>query len=560
MAPFCPARARLAADPGADFGVTGPAPGPVTRSAARGAQPESRPRANNRAHASVRRLATTPRFHPNSTLTENRAREGAPHDRPEMNPRTSLLAATALALLPAAAIAQVAPPAGQQPPPGVIPRCGTPPLDPLRFQTAFMPPSDCSYNSTTIKAQYAPSVVTYTIPVVVHVIQRTSGTGYISPARIQTQIDILNEDFLAISGTNGSQGTDARIQFELATVDPNGNPTTGITYSQNNTWYNDGGSYWNQLAWDTNRYLNIYTNSASGALGYVPDLPQGGGIVGSSADRVVCLWDAFGRNAPIGPPYNQGRTVTHEVGHYLGLFHTFDGGCGGGNCYTSGDRICDTNAESSPTFGCPGSKTSCGSQDPKDNYMDYSDDLCMRRFTPEQINRMRCTLENWRPNLARVESSGGAFCFGDGTGGFCPCLQTGNLEQGCANSGGSGAVLTGSGVASISNDSFQLAVTGVPGAKPGIVLRGTTRVNGGLGNPVGDGLLCASGSTLRSQVQTTNGAGNTTFSSFKGQPFGATAVGAGAPTYYQFWYRDTANNCSGQGFNFTNAWEATWQP
>jgi hypothetical protein len=477
-----------------------------------------------------------------------------------MKTRNSLLASTVLALLPTAALAQVAPPAGQQPPPGVIPRCGTPPLDPLRFATAFMPPSDCSYNSTTIKPEYAPSVVTYTIPVVVHVIQRTSGsTGYISPAKVQTQIDILNEDFLAIAGTNGANGTDARIQFELATVDPNGAPTTGITYSQNNTWYNDGGSYWNQLAWDTNRYLNIYTNSASGALGYVPDLPQGGSIVGSSADRVVCLWNAFGRNAPIGAPYNQGRTVTHEVGHYLGLFHTFDGGCGGGNCYTSGDRICDTNAESSPTFGCPGSKVSCGNQDPKDNYMDYSDDLCMRKFTAEQVNRMRCTLENWRPNLARVESSGGAFCFGDGSGTLCPCLQFGNSDEGCPNTGGNGAILTGSGATSVGGDTFQLSVSGVPGSKPGLVLRGTTLVNGGNGNPVGDGLLCTSGSTLRSQVQNTNGAGNTTFSNFKGQPFGTYAVGIGVPTYYQYWYRDPANTCSGQGFNFSNAWEATWQ-
>jgi hypothetical protein len=169
-------------------------------------------------------------------------------------------------------------------------------------------------------------------------------------------------------------------------------------------------------------------------------------------------------------------------------------------------------------------------------------------------------LASFRNLMGPFVAPGSAFCFGDGTGGACPCLQSGNPGQGCANSGGGGAVLTGSGVASISSDSFRLAVTGVPGAKPGLLLRGTNRVNGGLGNPVGDGLLCASGSTLRSQVQLTSGAGSTTFGDFKGQPFGATAVGAGAPTYYQFWYRDTANGCSGQGFNFTNAWETTWQP
>lgn len=228
---------------------------------------------------------------------------------------------------------------------------------------------------------------------------RTNGTGFINEDRVRSQIDILNEDFLAISGTLGGGGDDAQIEFFLATEDPQGNPTNGITYSTNNTWFNDGGSYWNTLAWDTNRYLNIYTNSASGALGYVPDLPQGG-IVGSNSDRVVVLYSTFGRNAPLSP-FNLGRTGTHEVGHYLGLYHTFNGGCQStSNCSANGDRICDTNPESSPTFGCPGARTSCGLPAPLDNYMDYSDDFCMRRFTPNQINRMRCTIEHYRSNLA----------------------------------------------------------------------------------------------------------------------------------------------------------------
>ncbi len=258
--------------------------------------------------------------------------------------------------------------------------------------------SDCSFTITNIKPEYDP-IALYQIPVVVHVIENTSGQGQISDALVQSQIDILNEDFRAMPGTNGANGTDTMIEFYLATEDPNGNPTNGITRSVNNTWFNDGGSYWNTLAWDTNRYLNIYTNSASGALGYVPNLPQGG-IVGSNSDRVVVLWSSFGLNGPIGPPFDKGRTTTHEVGHYLGLDHTFSGGCAGGNCYTTGDLICDTNDESFPTFGCPGNKVSCGNSDPVDNYMDYSDDLCMEMFTPEQTNRMRCTLESWRTELA----------------------------------------------------------------------------------------------------------------------------------------------------------------
>ena len=258
--------------------------------------------------------------------------------------------------------------------------------------------SDCAYGWTNPTSDYDATFV-YDIPVVVHIIQRTNGTGAITDAKVQSQIDILNEDFLALAGTNGANGTYCAIQFHLATVDPSGNTTNGITRSTNDTWFNDSGSYWNSLAWDTNEYLNIYTNSAAGYLGYVPDLPQGG-IVGSNADRVVILWSSFGRNGPIGPPYNQGRTTTHEVGHYFGLWHTFDGGCASvSNCYNNGDRICDTNAESQPVFGCPGSKTSCSSPDPYHNYMDYSDDLCMEEFTPEQMRRIRCTIEFWRSNL-----------------------------------------------------------------------------------------------------------------------------------------------------------------
>lgn len=267
--------------------------------------------------------------------------------------------------------------------------------------------NDCSFSNTNTEAQYDPSNGLFQIPVVVHVIQNNSGTGFISESRVQSQIDILNEDFQAIAGTNGANGTDTQFEFFLATEDPDGNPTNGITYSTNNTWFNDGGSYWNSLAWDTNRYLNIYTNSASGALGYVPDLPQGG-IAGSNADRVVVLYSSFGRNAPL-VPFHLGRTTTHEVGHYLGLYHTFNGGCAStAGCSNNGDRICDTNPENSPTFGCPGSRTSCGLQAPKDNYMDYSDDICMEKFTPDQANRMRCTLEHYRPNLASDGPGGGA--------------------------------------------------------------------------------------------------------------------------------------------------------
>jgi len=267
--------------------------------------------------------------------------------------------------------------------------------------------SDCAYSSTSIEPQYDPGD-TITIQVVFHVIQNNSGTGFVSAARVAQQIAILNEDFGALAGSNGANGNDAGIRFELATVDPQGQATSGITYTTNNNWYNDSGSYYNTLAWDTNRYLNIYTNSAGGYLGYVPDLPQGG-IVGLDLDRVVVLWSTVGNNAPYGSPFHLGRTATHEVGHYLGLDHVFYGGCGSSSaCYTTGDHICDTNPQQSPTpnFGCSNGN-SCGSPNNFRNYMDYSDDVCMWEFTPEQINRMRCTLEHWRPLLGSTGGGGG---------------------------------------------------------------------------------------------------------------------------------------------------------
>ena len=266
--------------------------------------------------------------------------------------------------------------------------------------------TDCNAGSTNPTGDYD-STFLYEIPVVVHVIMDDAcATGVISDAMVQSQIDILNEDFQALAGTNGANGTDVQLRFVLATEDPVGDPTNGITRNCNTAWFNDGGGYFNTLAWDPANYLNIYTNLASGALGYVPFLPAdgGGANVGTNADRVVVLWDTFGRNAPRAP-FDLGRTATHEVGHYLGLEHTFSGGCSAPdppNCYTTGDLICDTNSETSPNFGCPGSRSTCSTPDPIDNYMDYSDDICMEMFTGEQSRRMRCTLQFWRPDLANV--------------------------------------------------------------------------------------------------------------------------------------------------------------
>jgi hypothetical protein len=252
------------------------------------------------------------------------------------------------------------------------------------FSRALGSTSDCTQSCTTIKSEYWPSG-TYTIPIVFHVIYNKNGTGNIPDSRIINQVAVLNEDYRAINGTLGGNGYDTKIQFELA----------GITRTQNNSWFNDRGEkrYKQALGWDQNEYLNVYVNSASGYLGYAY-FPQTS--AGNVYDGVVLLYSACGGRDEGSAPYNQGRTLTHEVGHYLGLYHTFQNGCGTGYC--AGDRIADTNAESSPFYGC-GSRTTCSSPDPTTNYMDYSEDLCMWQFTAEQANRAVCGLVNYRPSL-----------------------------------------------------------------------------------------------------------------------------------------------------------------
>ena len=108
---------------------------------------------------------------------------------------------------------------------------------------------------------------------------------------------------------------------------------------------------------------------------------------------------------------------------------------------------------------------------------------------------------SWTFEIDSVLETGAAFCFGDGTGSTCPCGSNGGPGEGCANSTGiSGATLMAIGDASVSHGTFELVASGVPGSKPGLILRGANALNGGLGTPAGDGLLCTGGQSARSHV------------------------------------------------------------
>lgn len=249
------------------------------------------------------------------------------------------------------------------------------------------------------------------IPVVVHVIHN-GGTENISDSQIQSQFDILKEDYRKITGTNGDgNGVDSEIEFRLAKITPDGKCTNGIVRIQSaltNHQTHQRTQLGNLSFWDNTRYLNIYIvkNINNGSAGY-SSFPGGP----DNDDGIVVMHNYFGK---IGTASSGlGRTMTHEIGHWLGLYHTFNNGCGVNPCM-DGDYVCDTPPAASPTnFNCP-VKNTCSNDFPDlndqvQNYMDYSSDACLNMFSNGQKQRMDATLSTLRLNIwqpANVSSTG----------------------------------------------------------------------------------------------------------------------------------------------------------
>ena len=230
-------------------------------------------------------------------------------------------------------------------------------------------------------------------------------------------MDMLNASYRRLNAdtTNTrqifkSRAGDTRIQFVLADKDPNGNPTTGIIHKVTSKTSFEGNNYPDQMkfssqggddAWDRNNYLNIWVSNFTGASTQIIGISQfpGGG---AATDGCVILYGTIGGENYHGTTqgYNLGRTLTHEVGHWLNLRHIWGDDV---NLCTGSDYVSDTPNQADENYGCPGfPHISCSNGPNGDmfmNYMDYGDDNCLNMFTTGQGTRMVSTLNGPRQSL-----------------------------------------------------------------------------------------------------------------------------------------------------------------
>jgi hypothetical protein len=221
----------------------------------------------------------------------------------------------------------------------------------------------------------APADFSMTVPVYFHVV--TDGDlGDLTAQQINAQIAVLNKTFAGKEG-----GATTGFSFTLA----------GVTRTDDAVWFasRSGGAEHEMkkaLKQGGDDALNVYSTSAGAYLGwaYLPEITD---TAQAYLDGVVLSWETLpGVSDTYAGQYDLGETLTHEVGHWLNLEHTFYG-----QCNRTGDFVDDTPAQKTPSFGCPVGKDTCRTPgtDPIHNYMDYSYDTCLMEFTAGQTQRMR---------------------------------------------------------------------------------------------------------------------------------------------------------------------------
>ena len=333
--------------------------------------------------------------------------------------KTLLLAFSLSAILSSSAMAQ-----------GVAKRnCGT--MNHLAAQQAADPALEARMQQIEQQTQQiiasnssAKTAAIVTIPVVFHVVYNSSSQN-ISDAQCIAQLNQLNLDYARLNSDASSTpsvftsvSANTQIQFCLAQRDASGAATTGIIHkSTASTSFIDddkvkSSSTGGDNAWDATKYLNIWScNLGGGLLGYA-QFPGGS----NSTDGVVCLYSSIGSMTSPGTatPYHLGRTMTHEVGHWLNLRHIWgDASCGN-------DLVSDTPTQSTSNFGCPTFPHVTCSNGPNGdmfmNYMDYTDDGCMNQFTAGQSARMQAIFASGGARVAMLSSLG---CQAPATGGSC---------------------------------------------------------------------------------------------------------------------------------------------
>jgi hypothetical protein len=224
-----------------------------------------------------------------------------------------------------------------------------------------------------------------TVPTYVHIVHHADGTGNVSDRAVRDQMQVLNMTFSGFEG-----GVATGFSFDLA----------GTTRTANTEWYLAGPSTSGERAMKLalrqggDNALNIYLTTAGVYLGwaYFPNQTEHKGA--AYLDGIVVDWESMlGTSSRYAGRYDQGETATHEVGHWVNLHHTFNGGCN-----NWGDYVADTPPQSIATNGCPEGQDSCRQPglDSIHNYMDYSYDTCYTEFTAGQALRMQDAWLHWR--------------------------------------------------------------------------------------------------------------------------------------------------------------------
>lgn len=236
--------------------------------------------------------------------------------------------------------------------------------------------ADFSFRKSVLGAASA-NVTGGAINVYFHVITNSSGQGAPTSQQINSQITVLNNAYASMGWS-----------FNLVSTD----------LTRNDSWYTCSGGTCetqmkNALHQGSADDLNIYANNMGGGLLGWATFPSSYASNPKNDGVVILTASMPGGGAA---PYNLGDTATHEVGHWMGLYHTFQGGCS-----KNGDYVGDTPAERSPAYGCPVGRDSCAGKrypgvDPIENFMDYTDDACMNTFSGGQNTRMDSMFTTYR--------------------------------------------------------------------------------------------------------------------------------------------------------------------